>query len=56
MGQNALRTRLSASGNRGFVMPLNSVNTNTSAMIALQSLNAINTEYAQVQRRISTGL
>lgn len=37
-------------------MPLNSVNTNTSAMIALQSLNAINTEYAQVQRRISTGL
>ena len=37
-------------------MPLNSVNTNTSAMIALQSLNAISAEYAQVQRRISTGL
>ena len=37
-------------------MPLNSVNTNTGAMIALQSLNAINVEYAQVQRRISTGL
>lgn len=37
-------------------MSLNSVNTNTGAMIALQSLNAINSEYAQVQRRISTGL
>ncbi|KRB44491.1 flagellin [Phenylobacterium sp. Root700] len=37
-------------------MSLNSVNTNTGAMIALQSLNAINNEYAQVQRRISTGL
>lgn len=37
-------------------MPLNSVNTNTGAMIALQSLNAINREYAQVQNRIATGL
>ena len=37
-------------------MPLNSVNTNTGAMIALQSLNAIGAEYGQVQRRISTGL
>ncbi|MBT9473156.1 MAG: flagellin [Pseudomonadota bacterium] len=37
-------------------MSLNSVNTNTGAMIALQSLNTINSEYAQVQRRISTGL
>lgn len=37
-------------------MSLNSVNTNTGAMIALQSLNAINSEYAQVQRRIATGL
>lgn len=37
-------------------MSLNSVNTNVSAMIALQSLNAINKEYAQVQNRISTGL
>ena len=37
-------------------MSLNSVNTNVGAMIALQSLNAINKEYAQVQNRISTGL
>ena len=37
-------------------MPLNSVNTNIGAMIALQSLDAINREYAQVQNRISTGL
>lgn len=36
-------------------MSLNSVNTNTGAMIALQSLNAINKEYAEVQRRVSTG-
>lgn len=37
-------------------MPLNSVNTNTGAMIALQNLNAINREYAEIQNRISTGL
>lgn len=37
-------------------MPLNSVNTNVGAMIALQSLNAINGELFTVQRRISTGL
>jgi len=37
-------------------MSLNSVNTNVGAMIALQSLNKINAEYAEVQRRISTGL
>ena len=37
-------------------MSLNSVNTNVGAMIALQSLNKINGEYAEVQRRISTGL
>lgn len=37
-------------------MSLNSVNTNVGAMIALQSLNKINSEYAEVQRRISTGL
>lgn len=37
-------------------MPLNSVNTNVGAMIALQSLNAINGELFQVQRRIATGL
>jgi flagellin len=33
-----------------------SVNTNVGAMIALQSLGAINAEMAQVQNRISTGL
>jgi len=37
-------------------MSLNSVNTNVGAMIALQSLNAINAELFTVQRRISTGL
>ncbi|HEY9234202.1 MULTISPECIES: flagellin [Phenylobacterium] len=37
-------------------MPLNSVNTNTGAMIALQNLNAINREYAEVQNRLATGL
>jgi flagellin len=35
---------------------LNSVNTNVGAMIALQNLNAVNTELFEVQRRISTGL
>ena len=33
-----------------------SINTNVSAMIALQSLNAVNRELFEVQRRISTGL
>lgn len=33
-----------------------SINTNYGAMIALQNLNAVNTELFEVQRRISTGL
>jgi flagellin len=37
-------------------MSLNSVNTNASALIALQSLNAINAKLAVTQNRISTGL
>jgi len=37
-------------------MSLNSVNTNIGAMVALQSLNAINGELAVVQNRINTGL
>lgn len=37
-------------------MSLNSVNTNVGAMIALQSLGAINGELSKVLRRISTGL
>lgn len=37
-------------------MSLNSVNTNVGAMLALQSLNAINAQLFTVQRRISTGL
>ena len=37
-------------------MPLNSVNTNVGAMVALRSLNAINGELNTVLRRISTGL
>jgi flagellin len=36
-------------------MSLNSVNTNSGAMIALQSLNATNSQLAAVQKRISTG-
>lgn len=35
---------------------MNSINTNVGAMVALQSLNAINAELAVVQNRISTGL
>jgi flagellin len=37
-------------------MPLNSINTNAGALVALQSLGAINAELFEVQRRISTGL
>lgn len=37
-------------------MPLNSVNTNASAIIALQSLNKTNEQLAAVQNRVSTGL
>ena len=37
-------------------MALNSINTNVGAMMALQSLNAINAELGVVQTRISTGL
>lgn len=37
-------------------MPLFSVNTNTGAMVALQSLAAINRELSVTQNRISTGL
>src|SRR3712207_6452537 len=36
-------------------MGLNSVNTNVGAMIALQNLNATNSELATVQSRINTG-
>jgi flagellin len=36
-------------------MSLNSVNTNISAMVALQALNRTGDELAQVQKRISTG-
>jgi flagellin len=37
-------------------MALNSINTNYGAMIALQNLNAINSELFTTQQRISTGL
>lgn len=37
-------------------MPLNSVNTNIGAMVALQSLNKTNDDMALTQKRISTGL
>lgn len=36
-------------------MPYNSVNTNVGAMIALQNLNATNSELAMAQTRINTG-
>ncbi|HZH28888.1 MAG TPA: flagellin, partial [Azospirillaceae bacterium] len=34
---------------------INSVNTNSGALIALQTLNKTNQELAQVQKRVSTG-
>ena len=36
-------------------MPLNSVNTNAGALVALQNLNATNSELTTVQGRINTG-
>src|SRR5882724_10780660 len=36
-------------------MPINSVNTNNSAMVALQSLNYTNSALQSVQKRVSTG-
>jgi flagellin len=36
-------------------MPLNSINTNAGALIALQNLNSTNTELGVVQQRINTG-
>jgi flagellin len=39
----------------GREMPFNSVNTNVGAMVALQNLNATNTELATTQSRINTG-
>ncbi|MDI1363698.1 MAG: flagellin, partial [bacterium] len=36
-------------------MALNSINTNSGAMIALQNLNSTNMETQNVQQRISTG-
>jgi flagellin len=36
-------------------MPMNSVNTNVGAMVALQNLNATNTELSTTQTRINTG-
>ncbi len=38
-----------------FVVPLNSVNTNASALMALQALNAVNRELSVTYNRISTG-
>jgi flagellin len=40
---------------RTFVMALNSVNTNSGALVALQNLNATNSELATTQNRINTG-
>jgi flagellin len=37
-------------------MSLNSVNTNTGAMVALQNLNTTNSQLATVQNRINTGM
>ncbi len=37
-------------------MPMNSVNTNVGAMVALQNLNRTNTDLATTQNRINTGL
>ena len=38
------------------LMSMNSINTNMSAMVALQSLNRTSDELAAVQKRVSTGL
>jgi flagellin len=40
----------------GLHMPMNSVNTNVGAMIALQNLNSTNAELSTTQSRINTGL
>ena len=37
-------------------MPNNSVNTNVSAMVALQQLNGTNKLLDQIQQRVNTGL
>jgi flagellin len=37
-------------------MPMNSVNTNVGAMVALQNLNTTNTDLSRTQTRINTGL
>jgi flagellin len=37
-------------------VPMNSVNTNVGAMVALQNLNSTNTDLARTQTRINTGL
>ena len=36
-------------------MPLNSINTNSGALIALQNLNTTNSELGVTQQRINTG-
>ena len=53
-GQKAPRPR-AATSKRAVVMLMNSINTNVSAMLALQALNAVNRELLTVQNRISTG-
>jgi flagellin len=49
------KSRVHTSRMEGREMPFNSVNTNVGAMVALQNLNATNTELATTQSRINTG-
>jgi flagellin len=49
------KSRAHTSRMEGREMPFNSVNTNVGAMVALQNLNATNTELSTTQSRINTG-
>jgi flagellin len=50
------KSRVSPSRMDGLHMPMNSVNTNVGAMVALQNLNSTNAELSTTQSRINTGL
>src|SRR5882757_67197 len=52
----AVKTTPSYLETRTTPMAMNSINTNVGAMIALQNLNATNTDLTTTQNRISTGL
>jgi flagellin len=51
-----MTTRWSGEAERGLLMSLNSINTNTGAMVALQSLNMTNANLETAQNEVSTGM